>query len=103
MVTSNTRLYAGAEAIEAEFSFSALSLRIRLGAEVDQLLFDATSTYDVARSFKQLAWVERGLRTLKAILELSLPYHRRPARVGVHMLLCWPAPLLVRLIELETG
>jgi len=61
------------------------------------------SAEDVAVGFKQLAEVERSFRTLKSTLDLRPFYHRLPERIEAHVLLCWLALLLVRLIELETG
>ena len=61
------------------------------------------STEDVALGYKQLLDVERAFRTLKTTLELRPVYHRLPERIEAHVLLCWLALLLVRLIEIETG
>lgn len=61
------------------------------------------SAEDVAVGFKQLAEVERSFRTLKSTLDLRPFYHRLPERIEAHVLLCWLALLLVRLVELETG
>jgi transposase len=61
------------------------------------------SAEEVALGFKQLAEVERSFRTLKSTLDLRPLYHRLPERIEAHVLLCWLALLLVRLVELETG
>jgi hypothetical protein len=61
------------------------------------------SAEDVALGYKQLAEVERSFRTLKSTLELRPLYHRLPERIQAHVLLCWLALLLVRLVETETG
>jgi len=61
------------------------------------------SAADVALGYKQLAEVERGFRTLKTSLELRPLYHRLPERIRAHILLCWLALLLIRVIEGETG
>ena len=61
------------------------------------------SAEDVALGYKQLAEVERSFRTLKSTLDLRLLYHRLPERIDAHVLLCWLALLLVRLVETETG
>jgi len=61
------------------------------------------SAEDVALGYKQLQDVERGFRTLKHTLDLRPLYHRLPERIEAHVLLCWLALLLVRLVERETG
>lgn len=61
------------------------------------------SAEDVAVGYKQLAEVERSFRTLKGTLDLRPLYHRLPERIEAHVLLCWLALLLVRLVETETG
>ena len=61
------------------------------------------SAEDVALGYKQLQDVERGFRTLKHTLELRPMHHRLPERIRAHVLLCWLALLLIRVIERETG
>ena len=61
------------------------------------------SAEDIALGYKQLLEVERAFRTLKHNLELRPMYHRLPERIRAHVLLCWLALLLVRVIETETG
>lgn len=61
------------------------------------------SAEDVALGYKQLQDVERAFRTLKHTLDLRPLYHRLPERIEAHVLLCWLALLLVRLVERETG
>jgi hypothetical protein len=61
------------------------------------------SAEDVALGYKQLAEVERAFRTLKHELDLRPLYHRLDQRIRAHVLLCWLALLLVRVIETETG
>jgi hypothetical protein len=61
------------------------------------------SAEDVALGYRQLQEVERGFRTLKHTLDLRPFYHRLPDRIEAHVLLCWLALLLVRLVERETG
>jgi len=61
------------------------------------------SAEDVALGYKQLQDVERGFRTLKHTLDLRPIFHRLPERITAHVLLCWLALLLVRVIERETG
>jgi hypothetical protein len=58
---------------------------------------------DVALGYKQLLEVEEAFRTLKSQLDLRPVYHRLPDRIRAHVLLCWLALLLVRVIERETG
>jgi transposase len=61
------------------------------------------SAEDVALGYKQLQDVERGFRTLKHTLELRPMHHRLPERIRAHVLLCWLALLLIRVIETESG
>jgi len=61
------------------------------------------SAEDIALGYKQLLEVERAFRTLKHDLELRPMYHRLPERIRAHVLLCWLALLLIRVIETETG
>src|SRR4051812_41857210 len=61
------------------------------------------SAEDIALGYKQLVQVERGWRDLKTPLELRPVYHRLEQRIRAHVLLCWLALLLVRIIETKTG
>jgi transposase len=61
------------------------------------------SAEDVALGYKQLMEVERAFRTLKSTLSLRPVYHTKDDRIRSHVLLCWLALLLVRIVELETG
>src|SRR3954451_21702728 len=61
------------------------------------------SAEDIALGYKQLVQVERGWRDLKTHLELRPVYHRREDRIRAHVLLCWLASLLVRIVETRTG
>ncbi|HVI35995.1 MAG TPA: IS1634 family transposase [Gaiellales bacterium] len=61
------------------------------------------SAEDIALGYKQLLQVERGWRDLKTHLELRPVYHRLEHRIRAHVLLCWLALLLVRIIETKTG
>jgi len=61
------------------------------------------SSEEVALGYRQLAEVERSFRTLKSTLDLRPLYHRLPERIHAHVLLCWLALLLVRVVETETG
>lgn len=58
---------------------------------------------DVALGYKQLLEVERAFRTLKTSLDLRPVYHFKDERICAHVLHCWLALLLVRIIEVETG
>ena len=58
---------------------------------------------DIALGYKQLLAVERGWRDLKTHLELRPIYHRLEQRIRAHVLLCWLALLLVRIVETRTG
>jgi len=60
---------------------------------------DSLSPEDVALGYKQLAEVERAWRTMKSELEIRPMHHRKTERIRAHVLLCWLALLLVRLIE----
>jgi hypothetical protein len=64
---------------------------------------DTLASADVALGYKQLIEVEDAFRTLKHTLELRPVYHRKEERIRAHVLLCWLALLLVRVIELRTG
>jgi hypothetical protein len=61
------------------------------------------SAEDIALGYKQLVQVGRGWRDLKTHLELRPVYHRLEHRIRAHVLLCWLALLLVRLVETKTG
>ncbi len=47
--------------------------------------------------------VERAFRTLKSTLSLRPVYHTSDERIRSHVLICWLALLLVRIVELEAG
>jgi transposase len=61
------------------------------------------SAEDVALGYKQLIEVERAFRTLKSTLALRPVYHTKDNRIRSHVMLCWLALLLVRVVELETS
>ncbi|NLT53740.1 MAG: IS1634 family transposase [Actinomycetales bacterium] len=61
-----------------------------------------TST-DIALGYKQLLEVERGWRDMKSVLDLRPVYHRLEDRIRAHVLLCWLALLLARIVETRTG
>ena len=58
---------------------------------------------DIALGYKQLLQVERGWRDMKTTLKLRPVYHRLEDRIRAHIILCWLALLLVRLVETITG
>ena len=61
------------------------------------------SAEDIALGYKQLLQVERGWRDLKQVIDLRPVYHRLEERIRAHVLLCWLALLLVRIVETTTG
>jgi len=61
------------------------------------------SAEDIALGYKQLLAVERGWRDMKQIIDLRPIYHRREDRIRAHVLLCWLALLLIRIVETTTG
>jgi transposase len=61
------------------------------------------STQDIALGYKQLYEVERGWRSMKTELDLRPVYHRLEERIRAHVILCWLALLLVRIVETTTG
>jgi Transposase DDE domain len=58
---------------------------------------------DIALGYKQLLEVERGWRDMKQILDLRPVYHRLEQRIRAHVVLCWLALLLIRIVETTTG
>jgi hypothetical protein len=60
------------------------------------------SAEDVALGYTNLLEAERGFRDLKSTLELRTVYHRVQPRIRAHVLLCWPALLLIRVGERRT-
>jgi hypothetical protein len=61
------------------------------------------SAEDIALGYKQLLEVERGWRDMKTVLDLRPVYHRLEQRIRAHVILCWLALLLIRIIETTTG
>ncbi|MFF4775398.1 IS1634 family transposase [Microtetraspora fusca] len=61
------------------------------------------SAEDIALGYKQLLEVERGWRDMKQIIDLRPVYHRLEERIRAHVLLCWLALLLIRIVETTTG
>ena len=58
---------------------------------------------DIPLAYKQLLEVERGWRDMKQILDLRPVYHRLDERIRAHVVLCWLALLLIRIVETTTG
>ena len=58
---------------------------------------------DIATGYKQLLQVERGWRDMKQVVDLRPVYHRKEERIRAHVLLCWLALLLTRVIENTCG
>ncbi|MEV0169311.1 IS1634 family transposase [Nonomuraea fuscirosea] len=58
---------------------------------------------DIALGCKQLLEVERGWRDMKQIIDLRPVYHRLEERIRAHVILCWLALLLIRIIETTAG
>jgi Transposase DDE domain len=61
------------------------------------------SPEDIATGYKQLLEVERGWRDMKQIIDLRPVHHRKEERIRAHVVLCWLALLLIRVIETTTG
>lgn len=64
---------------------------------------DTLSLSDIVYGYKQLYDIERAFRTLKTDLDLQPNHHSKDERIRCHILLCFIALLLVRIIENETG
>ena len=63
---------------------------------------DALPAEEIALGYKQLIEVERGWRSFKHTLDLRPVYHRKDERIRAHVLLCFLALLLTRVVEVET-
>ena len=61
------------------------------------------SAEDVALGYKQLAAIENAWRDMKHVIDLRPVYHRLEDRIRAHVLLCWLALLLIRIVETRTG
>jgi hypothetical protein len=61
------------------------------------------SAQDIAVGYKQLLEVERGWRDMKQVIDLRPVYHRLEERIRAHVILCWLALLLIRIIETSTA
>ena len=94
-VTPGGLLRADARAIEAE---GRLDGKYLLRCSDPDL-----SAEDIALGYKQLLEVERGWRDMKQVIDLRPVYHRKEERIRAHVLLCWLALLLVRVVETTCG
>jgi len=93
-VTPGGRLRIDRAAIEAE---------ARLDGKFLLRTSDPTlSAEDVALAYKQLIQVERGWRDMKSTLDLRPVFHRKEERIRAHVVLCWLALLLIRIVENAT-
>lgn len=90
-VTPGGLLRINARAIEAE---AKLDGKYLLRSSDPHL-----SAEDMALGYKQLIEVERGWRDMKQVIDLRPVYHRKEERIRAHVLLCWLALLLIRVIE----
>ena len=61
------------------------------------------SIEDIALGYKQLHEIERVNRDLKHTVDIRPVHHRREDRIRAHVLLCWLALLLIRVIENDSG
>jgi transposase len=61
------------------------------------------SAEDIALGYKNLLEAERSFRDLKGILRLRPIYHRLEERIRAHIVICWLALLLVRIIERQAS
>ncbi len=94
-VTAGGRLRVNARAIEAEE---------RLDGKYLLRCSDPTlSAEDIALGYKQLLEVERGWRDMKQVIDLRPVYRRKEERIRAHVLLCWLALLMVRVVETTCG
>lgn len=82
--------------------------RVKAEANLDGKHLLATSdphitAEDAALGYKNLLEAERGFRDLKSELLLRPVFHRLEHRIRAHVLICWPALLLTRVAERQTG
>ncbi len=61
------------------------------------------SAEDVALGYKQLAAIENAWRDMTHVIDLRPVFHRLEDRIRAHVLLCWLALLLIRIVETRTG
>ena len=64
---------------------------------------DELSAEEIALGYKQLWRIERIHRDLKHVVDVRPVFHRLEDRIRSHVLLCWLALLLIRVVENETG
>ena len=64
---------------------------------------DNLSVEDIVLGYKQLFEIERVFRDMKHLIDIRPVYHRLPERIKSHVLLCWLAMLLIRVVENQTG
>jgi hypothetical protein len=93
---------------ETSSGAGAITARVKAEANLDgKYLLRCSdphlSAEDIALGYKQLLEVERGWRDMKQIIDLRPVYHRREERIRAHVVLCWLALLLIRVIETTTG
>ncbi|MDP2873136.1 MAG: IS1634 family transposase [Bacillota bacterium] len=60
------------------------------------------SAEEIVLGYKQLWRIERVHRDLKHVVDVRPVYHRLEDRIRSHVLLCWLALLLIRVVENET-
>lgn len=60
------------------------------------------SAEDIAFGYRHLLEVERGWHAMKTTMALRPVYHRLENRIRAHVLLCWPALLLIHITETTT-
>lgn len=63
---------------------------------------DGPPSKDVIAGYKRPAVIERVFRDLKHLIGIRPVNHRLPERIQAHVLLCWLAILLIRMVENET-
>ena len=64
---------------------------------------ESLSAADIAEGYKALYEAERGFRDVKSTIDLRPVHHHKEQRIQAHVQLCWPALLLLRVAETETG
>ncbi|UCH26705.1 MAG: transposase, partial [Trueperaceae bacterium] len=82
--------------------------KIQADAKLDGKFLVSTSDLelsaeDIALGYKQLHEIERLNRDLKHTVDIRPVYHRREDRIRSHVLLCWLALLMIRIIENGSG
>lgn len=56
---------------------------------------------EIVERYKALADIERGFRVLKSEIEIAPVYHRLPARIRAHALICFLALVLYRVLRMR--